>query len=210
MQSLEPKTRISLLRKLSEPSSDPVEWSQFVNSYGPLVLSWCRGKGLQEQDARDVAQEVFLCFARQATRFRYDPSRKFRGYLRRLTHAAWCDWVERHRPWHRGTGDTAVVRLLERIADRDVSAACREAEVDQERLERAMRLVRARVEPRTWDAFRLLALEGLSGEEAAVRLGMKRGSAFAARCKVQRLIRLEIARFEAEGKIEAGGFEASG
>ncbi|WP_169974877.1 RNA polymerase sigma factor [Tautonia rosea] len=200
MQSLEPNTRISLLRKLSEPASNPSDWSQFVTTYGPMVLNWCRGKGLQEQDARDVTQEVFLCFARQATRFRYDPSRRFRGYLRKLTHAAWCDWVERQRPWHSGTGDTAVLRLLERIADRNASSDRIEPEADQEQLDQAMRSVRARVEPHTWEAFRLLALEGLSGQEAAVRLGMKRGSAFAARCKVQRLIRLEIARSEIEGR----------
>ena len=34
-------------------------------------------------------------------------------------------------------------------------------------LRQAMRLVRVRVEPHTWEAFRLLAIEGLSGDEAA-------------------------------------------
>jgi len=135
-----------------------------------------------------------MTFARQAPRFRYDPSGTFRGYLQRLMHGAWCDWVERQQSWRRASGDPANEVLLETLDRRDDPAdrLCREA--DEELLERAMQRVRARVEPRTWQAFRLLALEGLSGHEAAGRLGMRRGSAFAARCKVQRLIRLEFAR----------------
>ena len=55
-----------------------------------------------------------------------------------------------------------------------------------------MEKIRVRVEPQTWDAFRLLALEGLDGKEAADRLQMKIGSVYAAKSKVQRMIREEI------------------
>ncbi len=205
MRLPEPTTRISLLRRIKDSSDDSLGWNEFANTYGPLIYEWCCRKGLQEHDARDVTQEVLLTWARQAGRFCYDPSRTFRGYLRQLTHAAWCDWVERQRPWHRGSGDTAVNRLLGKLADDDDLATRLEREFDQERLVQVMRKVRSRVEPRTWQAFCLLALEGMSGDEAADRLGMRRGSAFAARCKVQRLIRLELARFrDAAQHMERG------
>ena len=194
MPRLEPTTHISLLRRLTDSSDCSLGWNQFLEAYGPLIFEWCRKKGLQEHDARDVTQEVLLTWSRQADRFSYDPSRTFRGYLRQLTHAAWCDWVERQRPWHRGSGDTALNRLLGSQVDRDDLVARLEREFDHEQLDRVMRDVRSRVAPHTWEAFRLLALEGMSGDEAAARLGMRRGSAFAARCKVQRLIRLELAR----------------
>jgi RNA polymerase sigma-70 factor (ECF subfamily) len=139
-----------------------------------------------------VAQDVLLTLARQAPRFAYDPSRRFRGLLRRLTHAAWCDWVERQRPRHHGSGDSAVIRVLESIDAPEGLADRLGREFDQEQLGAAMERVRARLETRTWEAFRLLALEGLPGSEAAARLGMRLGSAHAARCKVQRLIRLEL------------------
>jgi RNA polymerase sigma-70 factor (ECF subfamily) len=67
-----------------------------------------------------------------------------------------------------------------------------EAEYDLELLETASRRVRKRVETHTWQAFRLLAVEGLSGREAAEQLGMKLGSVFAARSKVQRMVREEV------------------
>lgn len=195
----EPLTSVTLLAQLRCPEGGALGWPRFVETYEPILLSWCRNKGMQEADAQDVAQEVLLIFARKVGRFTYDPARPFRGFLRTLMHEAWCDWAGRQRRWHRGSGDSAVLRELGTVVDRDALAARLEREFDQERLEQAMRRVRERIEPHTWDAFRLLALEGLSGEEAAGRLGMRRGSAYAARCKVQRLIRLELERMDADG-----------
>jgi RNA polymerase sigma-70 factor (ECF subfamily) len=67
---------------------------------------------------------------------------------------------------------------------------------DIELLELAMEHVRLRVEPHTWEAFRLLGLEGLPSEEVAQRLGMKVGMVFVARSRVQKMIRQEIQALE--------------
>ena len=58
--------------------------------------------------------------------------------------------------------------------------------------------VRLRVEPRTWDAFQLLAIEGRSGAEVAQRLQMKVATVFVARSKVQRMLREEVSRLDRE------------
>ena len=59
--------------------------------------------------------------------------------------------------------------------------------------------VRLRVQPRTWQAFHLLAVEGRSGAEAAERLGMKVATAFVARSKVQKMIQDEVRKLEGRG-----------
>lgn len=51
-------------------------------------------------------------------------------------------------------------------------------------------------EPNTWEAFRLTALAGVSGAEAAGRLGMKVATVFVAKSEVQRMLREEIAKLE--------------
>jgi RNA polymerase sigma-70 factor (ECF subfamily) len=61
-----------------------------------------------------------------------------------------------------------------------------------------------RIEPRTWDAFVLTAVEGLSGAEAASRLGMQVGTIYVARGKVQKLLQDEVRRLETEGCHSAG------
>ena len=192
MSGTEPSTSETLLAAICARPVDDSAWKQFVSLYGPHVVAWCRRYGLQDADARDVAQDVLLQFSRQAERFRYDRSRKFRGYLRTITHAAWCDWVERRQGRTSGAADDAVTALLEQVPARDDLAARLEAEYDHELLRLAMEKVKLRVTARTWEVFRLLAIEGLPGAEAAARVGMQLGSAFAARHKVQKLLRETI------------------
>ena len=54
-------TSRSLLDKLR--ADDAAAWERLVSLYAPLVLYWCRRLGLQETDAADVFQEVFLAVA---------------------------------------------------------------------------------------------------------------------------------------------------
>jgi RNA polymerase sigma-70 factor (ECF subfamily) len=71
-------------------------------------------------------------------------------------------------------------------------------EAERELLEMAKEAVRGKVQPRTWEAFRLTAEQELSGAEVARRLDMKVGTVFVARSKVQKMIRDEFLRLERE------------
>jgi RNA polymerase sigma-70 factor (ECF subfamily) len=71
-----------------------------------------------------------------------------------------------------------------------------EAEFDRELLEEAMARVRLRVAPQTWEAFRLTALEGLSGADAAERIPMQVAQVFVAKRRVQKMLSAEIAKLE--------------
>src|SRR5262249_31657951 len=80
-----------------------------------------------------------------------------------------------------------------------------EEEFDQEVLELAMARVRQRVQPRTWEVFQLMAVEGLSGAEAAARLGLKVTHAFVYKSKGQKMIREEIAKLENDPSLPGRG-----
>ena len=54
--------------------------------------------------------------------------------------------------------------------------------------------VRGRVAEPTWEAFRLTALEGLSGTEASRRLNMPVASVFVSKHRVQKMLREEVHR----------------
>jgi DNA-directed RNA polymerase specialized sigma24 family protein len=53
-------TRITLHGRLRAKPDDPAVWSEFVDWCGRNIHAWCRAWGLQEPDAQDVTQEVFL------------------------------------------------------------------------------------------------------------------------------------------------------
>ena len=171
----ESRTHVTLLARLRDERSDPAAWSEFVEHYGPKIYGWCRVRGLQDADAHDVTQHVLLKLIDGLRTFRYQPERSFRAWLKTLTHHAWFDLLKDRRRSGQGSGDTAVLRLAADVEAReDLSARLQEA-FDRELLEEAMSRVRLRVEPRTWDAFRLLAIDGWSGADAAQSSGHEGG-----------------------------------
>jgi RNA polymerase sigma-70 factor (ECF subfamily) len=189
-------TRVSLLGRLRQSPLDEAAWAQFVEHYGPRIYAWCRKWHLQEADAQDVTQDVLLRLARKMKDFTYDPSKSFRAWLKTLTSHAWSDFVNaRDRPGL-GTGDALVHAALESTEAREDLVKHLEEEFDRELLETAMLRVRLRVAPQTWEAFRLTALEGLSGAEAAGRIPMQVAQVFVAKRRVQKMLQQEIARLD--------------
>jgi RNA polymerase sigma factor (sigma-70 family) len=189
-------TRISLLGRLRQDPTDQAVWGEFVEHYGSRIYGWCRRWHLQEADAQDVTQNVLLKLADKMRTFRYDPSRSFRAWLKTLAHHAWSDFLEgRARPGL-GSGDSQVADLLHSVEAREDLVKHLEEEFDRELLEEAMARVRLRVAPQTWEAFRLTALEGLSGADAAARIPMQVAQVFVAKRRVQKMLQQEVARLD--------------
>jgi RNA polymerase sigma factor (sigma-70 family) len=193
------RTSPTLLGRLRQAPTDQEAWACFVDRYGPKIYEWCRAWRLQEADAEDVTQAVLLRLARRMGRFAYDPAKSFRGWLRTLTRHAVCDFLKQRKGGHVGSGDSQVLEWLQTVEAREDLAARLEEEYDRELLEEAMARVRLRVPPRRWEAFRLAALEGLSGAEVAARLQMKVATAYAERSKVQAIVGEELRKLEAAG-----------
>jgi RNA polymerase sigma factor (sigma-70 family) len=194
-------TRTSLLLRLRHEPADQGAWNEFVERYGGMILAWCQQWGMQPADAEDVSQNVLLKLAHHLRSFVYDPSRRFRGFLRTVAHNACKDYVENKQRSVNASADSGVYAVLESVEAREDLAARLEEAFDLERLEVAQARVRERVEPRTWEAFRLTALEGKSGSDAAALLQMQVGTVFKAKSKVQQMLREEIERLERDEPI---------
>lgn len=191
--SSEMRTRVSLLARLRD-SADEAAWGLFVDRYGPKIYGWCRHWGLQQADAEDVTQTVLLKLAAKLRHFEYDRSKSFRAWLKTLAQHAWADFLDGQRRQAVGSGDSVVVAKLHSLEARDDLEARLTNMFDLELLEKASELVRQRVAPRTWEAYRATAVEQLSGAEAAARLGVSVAVAYQARSKVQKMLCQEIER----------------
>jgi len=189
-------TRVSLFGRLRDNPSNQEAWAEFVEHYGPRIYEWCCRWNLQETDAQDVTQNVLLKLAEKMRDFRYDPSRSFRGWLKTLTHHAWSDFLESRQRPGLGSGDSKVRLLLDGVAARDDLIQRLDEEFDRELLKEAMARVRMRVAPQTWEAFRLTALEGLSGAEAAALVPMAVAQVFVAKRRVRKMIQEEVVNLD--------------
>jgi RNA polymerase sigma-70 factor (ECF subfamily) len=184
-------TSSTLIRRLSESPPDQAAWNKFVGRYAPLIFRWGRQWGASAHDVDDVTQSVLLELARQMRSFEYDSRRSFRGWLHIVSYRCWCRFV-RQRVKTKASGNA---HELDQLCSPEAGADFLELldkESDKEILEIAIKRVRDRVQAHTWEAFRLTAAENLTAAEAATRLGLKVGTVFVARSKVQKMIREEI------------------
>jgi RNA polymerase sigma-70 factor (ECF subfamily) len=117
----------------------------------------------------------------------------FRGWLKTVTYRVWQDLVRKYRraPTGQGRADP-----FDSVAARDDLSTAIEAAYEKELFDLASARVRLRVQPKTWDAFRLTALENLPAPVAAERLGMKLTTVYKARNNVQKMLREEIQYME--------------
>jgi RNA polymerase sigma factor (sigma-70 family) len=195
--SSDSRTSPSLLGRLCRDPTDQAAWAEFVDRYGRKIYGWSRQWNLQDADAQDVTQAVLVRLAQRMPTFAYDRNRSFRGWLRTLTQHALCDFLKsRARAAREGGGQLEAV--LESLEARETLLAALEEEFDQELLDQATARVRLRVEPRTWEAFHLTAVEGLPGAEAGQRLQMRVAAVFKAKSRVQKLLQEAIAELEGD------------
>lgn len=184
-------TRASLLARVRD-GRDQAAWRQFVELYGPVVYGFARRAGLQDADAADLTQDVFRAVAAGVKRLEYDPARgRFRNWLytiaRRQT-SAFLAARDRAGVAAGGTDNACALAELPAPAAEDEWRRAYEQRVYAWAAER----VRGRVAPSTWEAFRLTAVDGLPGEEAARRLGLTVGAVYVAKSRVLTALRAEV------------------
>jgi RNA polymerase sigma-70 factor (ECF subfamily) len=193
-----PLTRASLLVRIRD-SRDQEAWQQFVQLYAPVVYGFARKRGLQDADAADVMQDVLRRVAGAAARLDYDPARgTFRGWLYTVARNRIFNFLEanRHNPG-RGSGDSGARAQLEAVAGSEWELAqAWDEEYERNLADLAMQQVQGEVQPATWQAFWLTAVEGKSAREAGATLGMSAGAVYVARSRVLARLKEEVDRLK--------------
>jgi RNA polymerase sigma-70 factor (ECF subfamily) len=192
-----PTTRVTLLVQLRQNPSDQASWDEFVERYGRHIYRWCRQWKLQDADAEDVTQNILVKLTQKIGAFAYDPSRSFRAWLKTVAHHAWRDF-EAGRHGKPAAGNSQLAELMLTVAAREDLAQRLEEAFDLELLEAAKARVRLRVAPHTWEAFRLVALEGVPAAEVAARVRLQVAMVYVAKSKVQKMLQEEIGKLETD------------
>jgi RNA polymerase sigma-70 factor (ECF subfamily) len=181
-------TRPSLLLRLRD-ARDAAAWETFVDTYGPLVYGYCRGKGLQEADAADVTQDVLGEVARSMPAFRYDPGRgRFRGWLGTLTRRRLARFLDgRQRRVPTSAGDEGLADVAGPEEDPEWTTAFHQAV-----LQAALQRVRLHFESPTWAAFERTWIEDRPPAAVAAELGIPLETVYVAKSRVLKALREKI------------------
>jgi RNA polymerase sigma-70 factor (ECF subfamily) len=213
-------TSLTLLRQITNPRNEEA-WRIFVERYQPLIFYWCHRQGRNHNEAEEITADVLAKLVKGIRTFIYDPTRKFRGWLRIVVNNALSEyWRRRARHPDHGSGDPRVQQLLNQIkapentenlvdelAKENGSEAVQGTESLVDELDEALepcrwlqqvvRRVKERTEDQTWQAFWLTEVEEVSAPQVAQRLGMTVAAVYAARYRIRGWLR-------EEGRVQSG------
>lgn len=179
-------TPVSLLDRLRR-TNEPAAWERFVQLYTPLLGHWARRLGMDSQEAADLVQDVFTILVQKLPEFRYDPAKRFRGWL-------WTVTINRFRERFRRQPGPALASGLQAtaLAVPDTTDALAEEEYRQYLTRRALELMQAEFQPTTWKAFWELVVSERRASAVAQELGVTENAVYLSKARVLRRLRLEL------------------
>lgn len=181
-------TPASLLDQVRRPD-DRAAWERFVRLYAPLLLAWARRLGVQDADAADLVQDVFVTLVRALPTFHYQPGGSFRRWLGKILVSRLRDRQRKARPVP--LSDDAPP--LADAATDDPVAAFDQAEYNAVLTGRALALVEPEFSATTWAAFRATVIDELPVADAAEFLRVTPNVVYLARSRVLRRLREVLA-----------------
>lgn len=201
-----PLTRQSLLIALGKRSDEA--WSEFLRVYEKAIIGYCIRRGLQESDAQDVAQSVYEAIHKRMAEWDCDASKgSFRAWLFRVARNISVDLLTARAKSPVVQGDTSIVQMLGQVRDYrnvdlpgtvDEHSTAFQLELRRALFEWASNQVQAEVTAKTWEAFRLAAVDGLQASEVANKLEISVGSVYTAKCRVMSRIREHVDSWDDE------------
>jgi RNA polymerase sigma-70 factor (ECF subfamily) len=191
-------TSSSLLERVK--ARQPEAWGRLVDLYAPLVYRWCRQLGLRAADAGDVVQEVFGSVVSSIDDFRGSEHRgSFRAWLRSITRHRVSDHFRRQHGQPEAVGGSSVQQELRQLPQPDGPPSASDSTHSEDPLwRRALELVRAEFEDRTWRAFWRVVVDAQRPADVADELGMTIHAVYKAKSRVLRRVRQQLGDLEPE------------
>lgn len=185
-----PSTKASLLADLRK-GAEAAAWTLFVDLYTPVVYHYCRRRGLQDADSRDVTQHVMARVFWGISNFEYNPAiGRFRCWLGAIAAREIIRYRGRSTRPGRGAGggegDEIAARMIA-PADSDWLE-----EFNAQVLRIALIRIRGRFDEATWQAFDLTWLGDVEADDATRRLGRTAAWIYKARFRVLKRLREEV------------------
>jgi RNA polymerase sigma-70 factor (ECF subfamily) len=185
-----PETPISLLERL-RLCPDEKSWQRLVELYTPWIQGWLRRQGLAAADIEDLVQDVLVVLVQELPAFQHNLRRgAFRRWLREIT-------LNRLRLFWRGqrrqTTPPGLGPLLANLEDPDSDLTrAWDREHNAHVVRRLLELLQGDFEASTWQAFRMVVLEGRPTAEVARALGLSPVAVRIAKSRVLSRFRGEI------------------
>jgi len=172
-----PRTRTSLLSRIKDPD-DSLSWEEFDRVYRPLLLQYAFSRGLDREEAEEVAQQCMVAVSSGIRGFQRRVT--FRGWLRGMIDHKVSDQLRKH-PREVGARTTDFDREQ---ATEDSPVLMWEKQWNRTHLLYCLNQVRMEIAPMTYQAFDLYVLQERPVKEICERLRMTPNQVYVAKSRV--------------------------
>lgn len=178
-----PETNETLIARAKD-LRDGASWTELVGIYQPVILRMARRRGLQEADAMDVIQQVFVSVAKSIEDWKpMIGGPPFRAWLATIARNAITNALAR-RPLDLAAGGSSIVEHLHALPDVEATQSELNREMQQQLVLWAADQIRHEFSDEVWLSFQKTAIDGLSIAEVARMLKRSAGSIYVARYRV--------------------------
>ncbi len=163
--------------------------------YGPVTYRWCRRSNLTAEDAADVVQDVLSAVMVHLSDFHRDrPQDSFSGWLATIARNKVREHYRRRQGKAEARGGSTAQRQLAEIpqpSDQELSDECIRPDAQSATClsRQALETIRSEFEPRTWDAFWRVSVDGRSPADVASELKMSVPAVYMAKYRILRRFR---------------------
>lgn len=186
-----PETNLSLIARVKD-LGDGVSWAEFLGIYQPVVFRMARRRGLQDADAQDVMQQVFLSISGSIENWTADDGQPpFRAWLATIARNAITKTLMR-QPRDVAVGSTSMLDRLDQLPYSEPTAEEIQAEAKREIVRWVAAQIRSEFSEGTWDSFWQTSIEGASVANVALATGRSPGSIYVARYRVTARLKEKI------------------
>lgn len=196
-----PDTSYSLIARVKN-LGDGASWTEFLRIYQPVVYRIARRRRLQDADADDVVQQVFLSIAKAINGWEPGYGQPpFRAWLTTIARNAITKALTR-QPRDRATGSTSAEDILDALAEPEATASEILIEARREAIRWAIDQIRSELSLETWQIFEQTAVHGVPIAEVARVSGRSAGSIYVARFRVITRIKRKIQELSQHWNLE--------
>ncbi len=172
---------------------DQDAFRKITDLFSGLVYSWCRRKGLAEEDAKDTSQEVFKTVATKLGMFRREsPNDSFRAWIRSVTKNKIVDYYRTEAKRLKSIDSRGVeISEIEEPSESFELEGNHELETE-ELFQTAVQLIRQEFSERDYQALWRVAVNRMPARDVAMELGTTANAVFIAVSRIKKRVREEF------------------
>jgi RNA polymerase sigma-70 factor (ECF subfamily) len=179
-------TRISVIDGVAR--KDPERWREFDAIYRPMLMTYLRKRGLNEVDADELVQEIFVKLLEKIHTYGRS-SGKFRSWLFSVAHNTLIDRA-RSRARFEKACEGWVVHMLRATDSDSLEMAEDWVRIHREQiLEYALKTVRARTSSRAWACFEHRLLRNRPAATIGAELNLEPNAVYVYAHRVMKQVR---------------------